>query len=96
MTWPFADPPNVAVFTSTDVLDRGMPIVYVVHDEDDGAWQFHSINGPPVHDCDARVVGFKTVVSLDPSVVDLSDLGLGWCARRKTPKSPWHRERCKR
>jgi hypothetical protein len=94
MIWPFADPPNVAVFTSADIVDRGMPILYVVHDEDDGAWQFHSVNGPPSEESEARVVGLKTIFALDSSIAALVDLKLGWCARRSGPDGAWRRERC--
>ena len=43
--WPFQDPPNVAVCTSKDIVDDGKWIYFVSRDEEDGAWQFHSIDG---------------------------------------------------
>jgi hypothetical protein len=36
--WPFADPKNVAVYTVKSIWKLGKPILYVYHDEDDGAW----------------------------------------------------------
>jgi hypothetical protein len=39
----FADSLNTAVFTSKYVLNYDSPILYVFHDEDDGAWQFLGI-----------------------------------------------------
>ena len=93
MTWPFADTPNPASLTSVDILDRRMPIVLVTHDEDDGTWQFHSANGAPSSDSEARVVGLKTIVGIDPSVAVLADLPLGWRAVRADANAPWRRER---
>ena len=94
MNWPFVDPPNVAVLTSADIVDRGLPIVYVSHDADDGAWQFHSRNGAPGQELDARVVGLQTILELDPSIGSLADLPLGWCATRATVGEAWNRQRC--
>lgn len=91
--WPFVDPPNMAVCTTADVLERGLPIVRVTHDEDDGCWQFHSANGAPEDLQEARVVGLKTIVRLDPTITTLADLPLGWCALRDAPGTPWRRER---
>jgi hypothetical protein len=94
MAWPFADPPNVAVFTSVEIVERGMPIVYVVHEEEDGAWQFHSANGPPSTEDDVRVVGLKSILAMDPSISELADLQFGWRARRNDPDAGWEREPC--
>lgn len=92
-TWPFVDPPNLAVFTTADVLERGLPIVRVTHDEDDGCWQFHSENGAPDDLQEARLVALRTIVRLDPTIPALADLPLGWCALRAAPGAPWRRER---
>ena len=91
-TWPFADPPNVAVFTSKEILNRQQWIYYVSHDEDDGAWQFHPTNGP-TSESDAAVVGLKTILELDPSIEQLADLPYGWCAWRENQSAPWQRQR---
>ena len=87
--WPFADPPNVAVITVTQVLRQGMPVVYVSHDEDDGGWQF--LHGGSVTSADAMVVGLKEMIRHDPSLAELADLPLGWCAERQTMGSKWNR-----
>lgn len=93
MKWPFADPPNVAVLTSRDVIDSGMPIIHVFHDADDGVWQFHSVHGAPEREADARVVALSTILEIDPRVALLADLPLGWVAHRDGPTDPWRRER---
>ena len=52
--WPFDDPPNVAVVTTRDVTEDKAPILFVSHDRDDGAWQFHSAAPPSIDD--ARLI----------------------------------------
>jgi len=96
VSWPFADPPNVAVLTSADVVDHGLLIEYVSHDAEDGAWQFHSRSGAPTEEALARVVALRTIFNLDPTIGSLADLPLGWCARRTSGKQAWQRERCSR
>src|SRR3954464_15647273 len=91
MTWPFADPENVLVFTSRDIVQYGMWVHYVSHDAGDGAWQFHSVKGAPVSESDARVVLLKNIVAQDPSLLSLADLPIGWCAWREAKESLWRR-----
>ena len=88
--WPFADPPNVAVFTSRRILAREVAICFVTHDEEDGAWQFHPRGGTP-SETDGAVVGLQTIVAIDPSVGSLADLPLGWCAWRDEATTAWQR-----
>jgi hypothetical protein len=88
--WPFADPQNVAVFTVRQIARDGHPILRVVHDIEDGAWQFLEWEPPRMED--AMLVCLKNVVSLDPSIRELADLPMGWRALRRTPEEQWHRE----
>lgn len=90
--WPFADPQNVAVFTSKEIVEQTLCIQYVTHDFEDGAWQFHGIDGPPDNDNEARLVSLKTIVDMDPTVKELANLPLGWIAWRAKPDSRWHRK----
>ena len=88
--WPFADPPNVAVFTVRRVLDGSSWIAYVFHDAEDGAWQFHG------HDTtndigEAKIVALEEIVNMDPTVVELADLPPSWRAWRVSPNVGWHR-----
>jgi hypothetical protein len=90
--WPFEDPRNVAVFTTADVIDRSLPVVYVTHDEDDGAWQFHSANGAPDDRAEHRLVALEEIVTQDRTIAELADLPCGWRALRSTAGAPWRRE----
>jgi hypothetical protein len=87
--WPFADPPNVAVFTSKHVVRDRLPVLLVSHDDEDGAWQFHY--GGVVDDADAMIVGLAEMLKRNPELAELSDLPTGWRAERKTAKHPWTR-----
>ena len=89
--WPFADPPNVAVFTSKQIISGNAWIHYVSHDEDDGAWQFHPVGFTTEED--AAVVGLGTIVRLDPALRELHDLPFGWVATREGPGEAWGRRR---
>jgi hypothetical protein len=89
--WPFADPKNVAVYTVKSIWKLGKPILYVYHDEDDGAWQFHTDRVP--NEEDSSVISLKRIVELDESIKELSDLPIGWCAWRASKKHPWQRKK---
>ncbi len=90
--WRFADPRSVAVFTTADVLERGLPICLVSHD-DDGDWQFHTAAGTDDEVSNARLVALGEIAELDPTLIDLADLPRGWQARRRHVGSPWRRAR---
>ena len=89
--WPFADPKNVAVFTTTQVVHDGRPVLYVSHDLDDGAWQFHT-GDEAVSVKDAMVVALSKMIDIDPSLRELHDLPFGWIARRNAIGIEWVRE----
>jgi hypothetical protein len=88
-SWPFQEAENTAVFTSQYVLELGHPIVRVTHDVEDGAWQFHAPQG--TSDAQPRVVGLREVIEMDPTLLELADLPLGWVATREGAGSPWRR-----
>ena len=87
--WPFADPRNVATFTVRQVVKEGLPILLVSHDSEDGAWQF--LAGLDPDTADLMVVCLEEIISIDPSLVELADLPLGWQATRTMPGQPWSR-----
>jgi hypothetical protein len=90
--WGFADSPHTNAFLSNTVYNGSEPITYVSHDADDGAWQFLGASmddgGGPVLVC------LHHPIDSDPSLKELSDLPLGWCAERDAPGEPWRRRQC--
>ena len=69
--WPFDQAPNVAAVTSTHITQQGCPILLVTHYDDDDSWGFQS--GLPVTMANAQVVCMKTIVEIDPAVVEVAD-----------------------
>jgi len=70
--WPFADPPNVATFTTCKVLNEDHPRLLVTHDEDDGAWQF--LCGTTNEPRDGRIVGGRARISPPEMTFDIVSL----------------------
>jgi len=89
--WKFDDVENTAVFTTRQVINENMPILFVFHDEDDGAWQFHHDNTPSIED--AMIVSLYNMVSLDNTLNQLFDLPIGWYASRKDSYDAWQRRK---
>ncbi|BFT72418.1 hypothetical protein [Paenibacillus sp. P36] len=89
--WPFDDPENVAVITTNKIMNRERPILYVTHDEDDGMWQF--LDDGEVKEEEARIILLKQIINIDPSLIQLSDLPLGWVAWRDKRDCLWIREK---
>lgn len=87
--WPFADPEDLGVFTLKRAIRGESPILHVSHDEDDGGWQF--LDGAAVAVEDAALVCLREMVRLDPSLLELADLPVGWSATRSSPSGPWER-----
>lgn len=42
----------------------------------------------------ALLVSLKTIVQIDPTVLEVADLPPGWQATRDTAESPWKRSLC--
>jgi hypothetical protein len=87
----FDEPKNVASFTMRQIIFEKHPILLVSHDAEDGDWQF--LTGQSWYTDDALIVGLHEIVDLDPSVMELADLPLGWIAERKTKDSSWIRSK---
>ncbi|MGW8192386.1 hypothetical protein [Sphingomonas hankookensis] len=92
--WPFADPPDVAVFTTRAIVEDGAWIASISHDAEDGAWQFHDAGAGSADMAEARVVSLLSIVERDPSVRSILDLPPGGRASRDASGSPWTRDPC--
>jgi hypothetical protein len=87
--WPFDDPPETEVILLDRILAGESPILIVTRDEDDPAWQF--LDGDHVFEDDAVIVLLGEVAQLDPAVLELRDLPVGWHAWRASPDQGWTR-----
>jgi hypothetical protein len=76
-SWKFPDSPHAQAFLSKAVHNGVEPITFVSHDADDGAWQFL---GDSMSDTGGVLVCLHHPIDRDPSLVELSDLPLGWYA----------------
>jgi hypothetical protein len=89
--WPFDQPENCAVITTTHVLKEGKDITRVSHDLDDHGWQFHQGGG--MQTSDAMVVLLKNIVAHDPTVLEVADMPPGWVAVRTHRGAPWRKQK---
>jgi hypothetical protein len=89
--WPFDQPQNCAIFTTTHVMRDGHDIIYVFHDADDHGWQFHWAGEKSL--ADSMVVCLSEIVAHDPSVLEVADLPPGWKAWREKRGAAWRREK---
>jgi len=87
--WPFSQAITTAAFTTDGVLDRGLPIVLVSHEED-GDWQF--LCDTPNESRECRLICLGCMLERDQSIAMVADLPQGWVAWRDSPSSPWQRE----
>ena len=92
MNFPIAA--SEPVITSSYVLEGEMPILYVSHDYDEesesgGSWQFHSGNGDYSPD-KMKLVRLDTKLRIDPSISEVSDLPIGFGARRVGLGAAWN------
>ena len=88
--WPFDEPRNVAVITTRRIMGGEHSVDHVVHDEDDGAWQF--LNWEAGFEMkEAMLVGLEEVIATDKSLLQISDLAPGWFARRERKGGPWRK-----
>ena len=85
--WPFDDPEDVAAYTLKRIVRGESPIRFVSHDADDGAWQF--LDGLDASVEDAALVCLREMARIDPSLLELAELPLGWVAERERPGEPW-------
>jgi fermentation-respiration switch protein FrsA (DUF1100 family) len=88
--WPFAESRDCAVFVTRQVLEHAEPVLHVTHDREDHSWQFIGFSDGGVDT--GRVIALHEAIELDPSLLQLADLPIGWRANRDTVSQPWKRE----
>lgn len=89
LDFKFSEPRNVAAFIDKRIFHENKPILYVVHDEEDGSWQF--LTGEPVSEDDVIIVALEQVVKKDVTVNELFNLSMGQYATRTSIGDKWIR-----
>lgn len=83
----FSEDLNTAVITTKYVIENRSPILFIFHFED-GFWQFSGIE-ENLSDEDYRLASLEEIITLDPSVLQVSDLQFEKKAYREDMKSDW-------
>jgi hypothetical protein len=85
----FKDSLNTAVFITTFVFKDKKPITHVLHEIEDGAWQFFSDDDYDDFEKVAMVVSLDEIIEFDKTVLEIADLPLGYYATRKSIAENW-------
>lgn len=83
----FPEQRNVAAFVDKRIFKEDKPIVHVIHEQEDGSWQF--LTGEPVTEHDIMIVALEEVVKKDPSLNELFKLPAGYYATRRSVGDDW-------
>ncbi|MER8549945.1 hypothetical protein NKH41_30575 [Mesorhizobium sp. M1169] len=67
--WKFEDPQNVAVFVNRKAIRNGRWVARVVHDDDDGSWQFHADESEDFDESDIMIISLKNMVEKDKTIM---------------------------
>jgi hypothetical protein len=85
--WKFAEGPHTTVYISKNVHAGLEPVTFVYRDPE-GDWQFTGDTGI---ESGGVAVCFHHPIDSDPSLKELADLPVGWCAERDEPGAAWER-----
>jgi hypothetical protein len=85
-------PFNVAVVTVDEIVAGQRDVLLVRHDDGHGGWQFY--DGQDVRGRKPKIIVREEMLKLDASLAEITDLPVGWLARRKAKGQPWTREKC--
>jgi hypothetical protein len=88
MDWD--DPLDPVAITVDEVLSGERVVVLVRHDAGHGGWQFY--DGEDVTGRTPAVVPKNELLRLDGSLAKVTDLPVGWLARRAGKGQPWVRQ----
>ena len=89
MSW--SDPLDPAAITTAAVASKAKPVLLVIHEEGSGGWQF--MDGGDVTGAKPQVIPKDELLKLDPTLKEVTDLPVGWEARRSSASSPWIRRK---
>jgi hypothetical protein len=85
-SWPFAEAETTSAITSRHVAG-GAPIVFATRALEDGAWIF--LDTATIEAEDQQALSLSELARLDPTILELAELPLGWQAARRSIEEPW-------
>jgi hypothetical protein len=85
----FKEPSSTPVFTTKFILNDKQDITTVYHYAEDGVWQFDSNDQYNRYEEVVKIVGLGEIINLDPSILEIADLPLGFFAKRNSKKDSW-------
>ena len=85
----FSELSNTAVFTTKFIINEGKDITYVMHDAEDGEWQFLSDDTFDDYRTVIMIVGLWQIIERDKTILDLADLPAGYYAVRDKKGDDW-------
>ena len=94
-TKKFVEKENTAVFTTKFVAVENKDVTKVYHDIEDGSWQFFSNDEFENYEKVAMIVCLGNIIKKDKTLLEISDLPMGFCATRKMKGQKWIIEKTK-
>jgi hypothetical protein len=91
MAIKFNIPNETMVITSSYITEGFHPVLEVSREDNEeggSLWQFHSGNGDYSME-KMQLVRLDTILTLDPTVVEVADLPMGKTAERSAQGAPW-------
>lgn len=85
----FKESEKTAVFTTKFVVLENKEITTVYHFKNDRTWQFSSSDEFENFEKVAMIVGLGQIIKKDKTVMEISDLPLGYFAFRKSKGDKW-------
>jgi hypothetical protein len=86
----WSDPLDPTVITVKEIATGKQSVVLVIHEAGHGGWQFY--DGSDVSDRRPRIMLKTEILTLDPSLKEITNLPVGWKATRKLSNKSWKRE----
>jgi hypothetical protein len=85
MAW--SDPLDPVASTTESVASKSKPVLFVVHKAGPGGWQF--LDEGEVMGQNLQTIPKEELLTIDPTLKELTDLPGNWEARRTDPSAPW-------
>jgi len=81
------DPIDPVCITVDEVLEKKRDVLVVFHEEGHGGWSL--MDGYDTEERKPQVVPKEMMLSIDPSLEEITDLEVGFVARRESKGSEW-------